>query len=334
MTFPTRFRAVRAFVITLSLACVACVLPAAAFAAPTNVQFAAPGAGQLQDGLVYAKVTWTDADRDLAEHFRVGSSPTNLGVVDSQTFFLNTAGLPDGPQSFTPVVKYESSASFFSGTPITLYVDNTAPTATVADGPANGAEVHPGAQVFTVTASDGYYAAAGVSEVRCSLTDLTSGVVLADLSCKAARSFTTGDLELGSYRFSVTASDRRNHRSAAATRTFSVVPVPPVVTPPVVAPAPEPAPAAAASPAPRVETAPNAAAAVVTKAPVRYCVVPILRGYTLAAAKVRLARAGCAVGQVTRARGLRTRVGKVSAQGIAAGTVLASGRRVGLRVGR
>ncbi|MBC7459868.1 MAG: hypothetical protein H7287_00760, partial [Thermoleophilia bacterium] len=312
MTLILRRRVPRAPALLLVCAAlVMCAAPAAAQATPTNVRFAAPGAGQLQSGLVPAKVTWVDADAAPDEQFRVGSSPTNLGDVGSNTFFFDTTGLPDGPHSFTPIVKYASSASYYAGTPITLYIDNTAPTASIVSGPASGAQVYPGAQTFTVAASDGYYANPGVAEVRCTLTNITSGVALGDVSCAAARSFTTIALDLGTYRFAVVATDRRGHASAAAARTFSVIAVPPPVVEPTPAAAPA-GPAAATPLVPIVQPAPSSAAAVVTStAPLKHCVVPLLHGYTLAAAKVRIARANCSVGLITTARGMQSRVGLV-----------------------
>ncbi|MBC7461832.1 MAG: hypothetical protein H7287_10765, partial [Thermoleophilia bacterium] len=138
-------------------------------------------------------------------------------------------------------------------------------------------------------------------------------------------------LDLGTYRFAVVATDRRGHASAVADRTFSVIAVPP----PVVEPTPAAAAAAATPLVPIVQPPPSSAAAVVAStAPLKYCVVPLLHGYTLAAAKVRIARANCFVGLITTARGMKSRVGLVSAQGLRPGTVLAAGRRVNVRIGR
>jgi hypothetical protein len=64
------------------------------------------------------------------------------------------------------------------------------------------------------------------------------------------------------------------------------------------------------------------------------CLVPALRGRTLAAAKRALKAGGCAVGSVTRRKARPSRRGRVLAQSAAAGTKLPANARVGLVVGK
>jgi hypothetical protein len=63
------------------------------------------------------------------------------------------------------------------------------------------------------------------------------------------------------------------------------------------------------------------------------CVVPRLRGKTLAAARTSLTRARCALGRVLRRRS-RVRRGRIVAQGLRPGTRRPRGTRVGVTVSR
>jgi subtilisin family serine protease len=72
---------------------------------------------------------------------------------------------------------------------------------------------------------------------------------------------------------------------------------------------------------------------VITNAP-PVCSVPRLRGLTLAAAKTRLVRAGCALGPVVRAYSRRVRRGRVIAQRPAPGLRLRRGAKVRVTVSR
>jgi hypothetical protein len=64
------------------------------------------------------------------------------------------------------------------------------------------------------------------------------------------------------------------------------------------------------------------------------CVVPKLKGRTLAVAKKRLAKAHCGVGRITRKKGPRSKKGIVLAQHPAPGTVKPAGSKVKLTVGK
>jgi hypothetical protein len=104
---------------------------------------------------------------------------------------------------------------------------------------------------------------------------------------------------------------------------------PPPVPKPVAAPvpsAPAPAPAPAAAPAP----APAQSVAGTTASNVR-CVVPRLRGRTVAQARKALARSKCGLGLVLRPRGARGRL-VVSSQRPSAGAKRPAGTRVAVRL--
>jgi uncharacterized delta-60 repeat protein len=66
----------------------------------------------------------------------------------------------------------------------------------------------------------------------------------------------------------------------------------------------------------------------------RFCVVPALRGRTLASARSRLVRANCTLGKVTRVHSLRTKKGRVVSQRPRAGARLAERAKVDLVVSR
>lgn len=64
------------------------------------------------------------------------------------------------------------------------------------------------------------------------------------------------------------------------------------------------------------------------------CIVPSLRGATLAAGRRRLARAHCALGKVTRAFSSSVRAGRVIRSSPAAKTNRAAGAKVGVQVSK
>lgn len=63
------------------------------------------------------------------------------------------------------------------------------------------------------------------------------------------------------------------------------------------------------------------------------CRVPALRGATVAGARRRLHRANCRLGAVTRSSGVTRKTGRVVHQSEPAGSSLAQGARVGIRLG-
>ena len=83
-------------------------------------------------------------------------------------------------------------------------------------------------------------------------------------------------------------------------------------------------------------SAPDHVGPYVIKAPppVLRCIVPRLGGKTLAAARVALRRARCAVGRIRRVRSRRARRGRVLAQGTRAGTRRPVGTKVAVTIGR
>jgi subtilisin family serine protease len=104
--------------------------------------------------------------------------------------------------------------------------------------------------------------------------------------------------------------------------------------PALVAPAAgEPAAAPGAGPTPSaLQPAPRPSATTPAPAPVVRCVVPKLRGRTLAAAKTALRTRNCNLGKVTRASSSVVRKGRVLRQSRPAGTGLAAGARIGVVV--
>lgn len=62
------------------------------------------------------------------------------------------------------------------------------------------------------------------------------------------------------------------------------------------------------------------------------CLVPGLKGLTVAVASARLGRSGCRLGRVTRTAGSRARPGVIVAQGHAAGSALAGRSSVSVTV--
>ncbi len=73
---------------------------------------------------------------------------------------------------------------------------------------------------------------------------------------------------------------------------------------------------------------------VVLSTPATRCIVPKLAGKTLAATRMALRRARCALGRVRRVRTRRTRIGRVVAQGTRPGTRRPQGTKVAVTIGR
>jgi hypothetical protein len=73
---------------------------------------------------------------------------------------------------------------------------------------------------------------------------------------------------------------------------------------------------------------------VPTGTPTASCVVPKLKGITVASARTKLKAAGCKLGRVTRSYSKRVKKGRVISQGAAAGKKLAGGAAVRLTVSR
>jgi trypsin len=111
-------------------------------------------------------------------------------------------------------------------------------------------------------------------------------------------------------------------------------PTPPPSPPPPAPPAPTPPPP---SPVPLPPPPPPPPPPTVEPQPVPRivrCVVPRLRGKTLAAARVALSRGNCRLGKVTRAYSRSVRLGRIALQRPAAGVRLARGARVSVVVSR
>jgi hypothetical protein len=101
-------------------------------------------------------------------------------------------------------------------------------------------------------------------------------------------------------------------------------PAPPAPTPPP--PSPVPLPPPPPTPPPTVEPQPLPR--------VVRCVVPRLKGKTLAAARVALSRSNCRLGKVTRAYSRTVRLGRIALQRPAAGVRLARGAKVSVVISR
>jgi hypothetical protein len=118
---------------------------------------------------------------------------------------------------------------------------------------------------------------------------------------------------------------------------LSSAPPPPPPPPPPSPPPPPPPPAPPPSPPPTAPPPPPALPPPAETQPaprVVRCVVPPLKGKTLAAARSALARGHCRLGKVTRIYSSTVRVGRVAAQRPSAGRRLARGARVNAFVSR
>jgi V8-like Glu-specific endopeptidase len=131
------------------------------------------------------------------------------------------------------------------------------------------------------------------------------------------------------------------HNRLPAATTPPPSPPPPSPTPPPPAPAPPapapPPPAPMPPPPPAPTPLPPAPAPPVEPQPtprVAGCIVPRLKGRTLAAARAALARGSCRLGKVTRAYSGTVRVGRIAVQRPAAGRRLARGAKVNVVVSR
>jgi beta-lactam-binding protein with PASTA domain len=110
-------------------------------------------------------------------------------------------------------------------------------------------------------------------------------------------------------------------------------PTAPEPTAPTTTPTPE-----TGTPAPEAPAAPGQPVVVPAGSPAQpqaaRCLVPRLRGATVAKARAALRRAACKVGAVRRVKGRGVARGRVLAQSRRAGRTVAAGTRVDLRVRR
>jgi hypothetical protein len=90
--------------------------------------------------------------------------------------------------------------------------------------------------------------------------------------------------------------------------------------------------AAACAPAPTPATV-QVPVYVPTPVPATYCVVPQLKGLTLAKAKAAVTKAGCALGRVTKKKASAAKRGKVLSQAIPAKVEVRTGTKVGVQLG-
>ncbi len=142
---------------------------------------------------------------------------------------------------------------------------------------------------------------------------------------------TSAALSDGSHTFDVRATDPAgNVDPTPATRVFSVDTAPPPPPPPVPPPpAPVPPPPPAPVPPPPPPGPPPPPPVAPPTAPVKRCVVPSVKGMTVAAARKALRQAGCSLGRVTRARGTRPGARtRVFSQSRRKGTSLRRGARI------
>jgi hypothetical protein len=138
-------------------------------------------------------------------------------------------------------------------------------------------------------------------------------------------SVTTTFATAGTYAVALEASRPGGDRAVA--RRDIVVAAPPPLPPPPALPPPPPVPPPT-PPAPPPPTEPQPIPRVVR------CVVPRLRGKTLARARTALTRANCRLGALTRRYSATVRVGRVIRQRPAAGTRMTRGARVSVALSR
>lgn len=91
--------------------------------------------------------------------------------------------------------------------------------------------------------------------------------------------------------------------------------------------------AAACAPAP-TPAAVQVPVHVPTPVPATYCLVPQLKGLTVARARTALAAAHCALGKVSRTRAAKAKHGKVLKQAVPAKLEVREGTRIAIKVGR
>ena len=159
--------------------------------------------------------------------------------------------------------------------------------------------------LFAVVGNDALDGQAGSDTYRLDLFELGLGVRVADTGTEGTDTIDVGDCE------GVTVDARQISREGARVEVSGIETYPCGYVPPPAPPAPPPPPASANAP----------------------CVVPRVRGRTLARAKVLIARAHCSLGKVTRVRS-RSKRGVVLKQRPAAGLRRARGTKVALRVSR
>ena len=158
--------------------------------------------------------------------------------------------------------------------------------------------------VLAASGNDSLDGQAGSDTYQLDLFELGAGVRVADSGSEGTDAIDIGDCE------GVTVEARQISREEARVAVSGIETYPCGYVPPPAPPAPPP-PAAAKE----------------------RCVVPRLRGRTLARAKVLLARAHCSLGKVTRVRS-RVKRGIVLRQSPVAGLRRARGAKVSLRVSR
>jgi hypothetical protein len=207
-----------------------------------------------------------------------GGSPSPvLGFTkDTTSGTFDTTGLSDGPASLSVIA--DNGCLPATEKTADLFIDNTAPTITFTQGPAEGEELPSASTLAFAWSSSAEYQGEPVPadswpRYRCRYDANAFG------DCTTAAP--PASLGAGSHSFSVEATDRAGNVGVAV-RNFRVA-LPP---PPAPAPAPAPAPTPNAGPdEPKAKPA---------------CRVPRLRGLTLAAARKKLQRANCRLGRVSK----------------------------------
>jgi hypothetical protein len=249
----------------------------------------------------------------------LGGSPSAVTGFDQATTArtFDTTTLPDGGATLS--VTADNGCPPATVQTADLYIDNTAPTITITQGPAEGEEI---ASVSTLA-----FAFSGSAEYqglplpdplwpryRCRYDAAPFG------SCAVAPPSSLGP---GSHAFTIEATDRAGNVGVLV-RNFRVASPPP----PGPAPAPgttPPAPATTVDPTPEQPADKPA------------CRVPRLRGLTLTAARTKLTKANCRLGRVTKPpkRILRLRINRgqrlvVQRQSERAGVKKPNGQKVGV----
>jgi hypothetical protein len=91
--------------------------------------------------------------------------------------------------------------------------------------------------------------------------------------------------------------------------------------------------AAACAPAPTPATV-QVPVYVPTPVPATYCMVPQLKGLTLAKAKAAVTKAGCTLGKVSKAKAAKAKRGKVLSQALPAKVEVRTGTKVAIKIGK
>jgi hypothetical protein len=192
---------------------------------------------------------------------------------------LDTMTLPDGPATLEVTA---AAGGCPTGTDtVELFIDNTAPTVTITQGPAENEELASASTLTFAWSSSSEYQGEPVPALADQWPRYRCRYDAAPLGpCNPAAPATLG---AGNHSFTIEATDRAGNVSSAV-RNFRVA-LPPAPTVPTTPTTPTTVTPSSGPDEPKAKPA---------------CRVPRLRGLTLTAARRKLQRANCRLGRVTK----------------------------------